>query len=215
LAQEVMTEVATELTSTSFKIERDALALEYRPDFLLPDEADRLLAVLLEGTPWQQPELVIYGKRVKVPRLTAWYGDPGATYVYSGIKNRPISWTAPLRALKGAVEAAAATHFNSVLLNLYRNGNDYMSWHRDDEPELGNSPKIASVSLGVTRRFDLRQVCSNSGQKRMTHRIELAHGSLLLMWGRTQRQWEHGIPKEPKLSEPRINLTFRMIHPGD
>jgi alkylated DNA repair dioxygenase AlkB len=206
-------ELALKTQGSSYRINRDSLDIEFWSDFLAPSRADALLGTLLAETPWQHADIAIYGRRVKMPRLTAWYGDPGATYVYSGLRNEPLPWTAALSELRADVEATAAHSFNSVLLNLYRDGNDSMGWHRDNEPELGPRPVIASVTLGATRRFQLREVHPAVAGNRKTHEIELSHGSLLVMREETQRAWEHGIPKERGVTAPRINLTFRFVEP--
>ena len=198
---------------SSFKINRDSLDIEFWSDFLTPSRADALLSTLLAETPWQHGEIVIYGRQVKMPRLTAWYGDPGASYVYSGLRNEPQPWTGALRELRAGVEATAAHTFNSVLLNCYRDGNDSMGWHRDNEPELGPRPVIASVTLGAARRFRFREVRPAVAVNRKTHEIELTHGSLLVMRGETQSAWEHGLPKVRDLNDLRINLTFRFVEP--
>lgn len=206
-------ELALRAQGSSFRINRDSLDIEFWPDFLTPTRADALLSTLLAETPWQHADIAIYGKRVKMPRLTCWYGDPGATYVYSGLRNEPRPWTPALSELRAEVETTAAHSLNSVLLNYYRDGNDYMSWHRDDEPELGPQPTIASVTLGATRRFQFREVRPAVPGNRKTHEIELTHGSLLVMRGETQQAWEHGIPKARGVADPRINLTFRSVEP--
>ena len=152
----------------------------------------------------------MYGQRIAVPRLTAWFGDPRATYSYSGITMTPEAWTPLLLELKSLVEPKAlGTPFNSVLLNLYRDGNDSVSWHSDDEPELGTNPVIASVSLGQARTFRLKHKRDDSIPP---VEIELTHGSLLVMSGALQHFWKHQLPKRKSKSlGPRINLTFRRI----
>jgi alkylated DNA repair dioxygenase AlkB len=206
-------ELALKVQGSSYRIIRDSLDIEYWPDFLTALGANALLNTLLNETPWRQAELVIYGKRVKMPRLTCWYGDPGATYVYSGLRNEPLPWTEALAELRAKVEQTTKRPFNSVLMNYYRTGDDYMSWHRDDERELGRTPDIASVSVGVTRRFQFREAKPLADVKRQTYELELTNGSLLLMRGDTQKVWEHGIPKVRNVTEPRINLTFRLVEP--
>jgi alkylated DNA repair dioxygenase AlkB len=143
-----------------------------------------------------------------IPRLTAWYGDQGKSYTYSGIEQHPEHWHPTLKLIKSKIEQIAQISFNSVLINLYRNGKDSVSWHSDDEPELGENPIIASVSFGATRRFYLRHKHSKN------HKIDidLASGSFLLMQGETQHFWQHQIAKTAKEIQPRINLTFRIIH---
>ncbi|HEX3464497.1 MAG TPA: alpha-ketoglutarate-dependent dioxygenase AlkB [Candidatus Elarobacter sp.] len=178
----------------------------YEPAFLAPAEAAALLGELLGEVTWRQEHLRIHGRAIPFPRLAAWYGDPGALYTYSGIENRPQSWTPALARLRDRLRAATGAVFNSALLNLYRTGSDSMGWHADDEPELGPQPVIASVSLGAARRFELR-----SRETGETRRVVLEHGSLLVMSGETQHCWKHQVPKEPTVRAPRINLTFRTV----
>jgi alkylated DNA repair dioxygenase AlkB len=145
------------------------------------------------------------------PRLTAWYGDATARYSYSGLDLTPQPWTPALLALRTQVEQATGVTFNSVLLNLYRTGQDSMGWHADDEPELGPEPVIASISLGATRRFRLRPRHS----QQLPHAplgLDLPSGSLLVMRGTTQQHWQHAVPKTARPVGPRLNLTFRTIH---
>ncbi|MBW4519028.1 MAG: alpha-ketoglutarate-dependent dioxygenase AlkB [Scytolyngbya sp. HA4215-MV1] len=170
-------------------------------------DADCCFQQLATEIIWRQDSITLYQKSIALPRLTAWYGDPGKTYTYSGIEMLPTPWTPTLLAIKSQVEALAGVQFNSVLLNLYRHGRDSVAWHSDDEPELGENPTIASVSLGGTRRFCLK----HRQQRHLRHHLELTHGSILLMLGCTQHYWQHQIPKTQKLVPPRINLTFRTI----
>lgn len=150
----------------------------------------------------------MYGRELLSPRLTAWYGDPGGEYSYSGVSHTPLAWTAPLLRLKHQVELATEAKFNSALLNLYRDGNDSVAWHSDDERELGPRPQIASLSLGAQRTFSLKHKA-----RRDLPRVdlELTHGSLLWMGGTCQQHWLHQIPKRKRVTEPRINVTFRWI----
>ena len=177
------------------------------PAFFSAAEADRLLRELRDTTAWRQESMRIYGKEIAFPRLTAWYGDEGTSYVYSGIKNVPLPWTPAILEVKRAVEPPADVVFNSVLLNRYRTGKDSVSWHADDEPKLGEQPVIASVSFGGTRSFQLK----HKKRKELKASIDLTHGSLLLMRGGTQANWLHQIPKTAKPVEERLNLTFRAI----
>jgi alkylated DNA repair dioxygenase AlkB len=188
-------------------VELDGGDITYLANCWSADDADRLFHAVNGVTDWRQEMIWMYGREVPVPRLTAWVGDPGKTYTYSNISLRPAPWTPPLLEIKARVEQVAATMFNSVLLNLYRTGADGVAWHSDDEPELGRAPVIASVSLGATRRFQLRQR-SNRDERCELH---LEHGSLLLMRGDTQHVWEHQVPKTAKPVDPRMNLTFRTI----
>jgi alkylated DNA repair dioxygenase AlkB len=148
----------------------------------------------------------MYGKELLFPRLTAWYGDNDKSYTFSGITLRPNDWTEELFEIKNAIEKETIDKFNSVLLNLYRSGNDSISWHTDAEKELGINPVIASVSFGDVRKFQLKH-------KETKEKIEilLTHGSLLIMQGELQHFWKHQIPKTKKTVKERINLTFRII----
>lgn len=176
--------------------------------FLSLVEANTLFDDLLRNAAWHQPEILIYGRKIKSPRLSAWYGDPGAVYRYSGTVNQPLPWLDSLQPLKQSLEVYTSSKFNSVLLNLYRDGNDAMGWHADDEPELGPFPTIASVSLGGTRRFLMKH---RKDPELSTIKFDLCHGSLLTMSGATQRNWKHSISRTRVSVEPRINLTFRRI----
>jgi alkylated DNA repair dioxygenase AlkB len=120
----------------------------------------------------------------------------------------PLPWLHPLHELRRLVSKAAGCNFNSVLVNLYRDGNDSMGWHSDNEPELGAAPVIASISLGATRDFHVR---SRRGAGDVQS-IPLTHGSLLVMHGSSQSEWQHALPRRKRVTEPRINLTFRLIH---
>lgn len=185
------------------------LQLGYQASWLSEPMASQYLDQLLAQTPWQQPQVRVYGKKYPVPRLMAWYGDAGASYGYSGLRHQPLPWTQLLARLRQQVEQACSHAFNGVLLNLYRDGQDANGWHSDDEPELGSCPLIASVSLGAARRFDLRRR-DGSGQRIS---LELAHGSLLVMAGATQQYWQHQIARTNRVREPRLNLTFRYVQP--
>jgi alkylated DNA repair dioxygenase AlkB len=166
--------------------------------------ADRLFAQLMEITSWRQEEATVMGRRLPIPRLTAWHGERG--YVYSGIRMEPASWNEPLLELKQVAERLAGQAFNSVLLNLYRDGRDSVSWHADNEPGLGREPVIASLSLGASRRFQLKH-----RKTKELIGLDLPHGSCLVMAGATQHRWLHQIPKTTREIGPRINLTFRRM----
>lgn len=182
--------------------------LRFLPDWLDASRADRWLAALLAETPWEQPQVRLYGRSFAVPRLVAWYGDPEARYRYSGLSHEPLPWTPLLAEIRRAVEEAVGQPLNGVLLNLYRDGRDSMGWHSDDETELGRNPLIASLSLGGARRFDLRR----AGQGRIEHSLWLGHGSLLVMADATQHHWQHQVAKTRRPCAPRLNLTFRRVH---
>jgi len=156
---------------------------------------------------WKQEPIKIMGKEILQPRLTAWYADQGITYSYSGIKMLPAHWNYELLEIKQLIETLSGETFNSALLNLYRDENDSMGWHRDNEKSLGINPVIASVSFGAARTFSLK----HKEDKKHTSKLILTSGSLLLMKGDTQHYWYHCVPKEKAVSEPRINITFRRI----
>ena len=183
--------------------------LHYRPQFFPKPTADRLLQELIEKIEWTQNKIRFYGKESLVPRLEAWYGDPGKSYAYSGIQMNPKPWTKELVEIKEAIEKEASVPFNSVLINYYRDGKDRVAWHSDDEKELGQNPIIGSVSLGAERKFKLRH--KKYKENGLKAEIMLQHGSFLLMKGPTQHHWMHEIPRTAKPIGPRINLTFRII----
>ena len=192
----------TGTTLTAIPIEDGALSM--LAQLPMPLSNDEILARLIAETPWRADTVVVYGKRYLQPRLTAWYGE--ASYTYSGLTLDPLPWTPLLEALRAAVERATGGRYNSVLLNYYRDGADSMGMHSDDEPELGPQPVIASLSYGATRTFILRHK-----RTRRTVKVDLTDGSLLLMAGDLQANWQHGINKTAKVVGPRLNLTFRYV----
>ncbi|ATL75925.1 2OG-Fe(II) oxygenase [Chryseobacterium piperi] len=181
--------------------------LEYTEHFLQEHEATALERKLMETVSWNQTTQKMYDKVVMTPRLTAWFGDEGKSYELGGSRIKVNSWPPELVSLKQKIEAFTGYRFNSVLLNLYRDGNDSVAWHRDKDNELGERPVIASVSLGQVRNFDFRKVDDH----RQKYSLSLPHGSLLIMKGNLQVHWEHRIAKSAKPMKPRINLTFRLI----
>jgi alkylated DNA repair dioxygenase AlkB len=164
---------------------------------------------LLEGLRaahwWEQRKFRFGGRDVLQPRLTAWWGDTGASYVYSGIVRDPQPWPDWMRDLRERIEDAIGARFNSCLGNLYRDGHDSVALHADDEPELGPEPTIASLSLGASRRFQLRHPTAAPID------LTLDDGDLLVMSGPMQREWKHGVPKMARVHGPRVNLTFRWV----
>ena len=169
-------------------------------------KATLLFTELLENISWEHDELVIYGKHITTKRKTAWYGDNALKYSYSNTTKTALPWIPALIGLKKLVEERSQATFNSCLLNLYHTGEEGMAWHSDDEKELGSKPIIASVSLGAERKFVFKHKVSKES---VSHHLE--QGSLLLMKGSTQQHWQHSLPKTKKVTEPRINLTFRTI----
>jgi alkylated DNA repair dioxygenase AlkB len=183
--------------------------IDYQEDFLSTEEADRLFLALEATMNWHEEFIRMAGRSSRVPRSVAWHGDADAVYRYSGVRHEPRPWTTDLWALKSRLEAVCGQRFNSVLGNRYADGQDAMGWHADNEPELGPAPVIASLSLGAERRFDIRHNTS-----RKIRHLPLSHGSLLTMSGSFQFHWQHRIPRQTAITAPRINLTFRLIHPN-
>ena len=177
----------------------------YRTGFFNSAECEQMFRSINDETPWEARNIILFGKEVPQPRLACWYGD--LAYSYSGITLDPRPMTPTLLEIKQRCEEATSTQFNSVLVNLYRDGQDSMGLHADDEPELGSEPVIASVSFGAERNFRLRHRLTKELQQ-----VSLASGSLLVMSGLSQACWMHDIPKTRKFVEPRINLTFRYIN---
>ena len=168
-------------------------------------EKEQLQSILFENIQWQHNQIQLFGKKIYEPRFSAWYGNKA--YTYSGVERRPTSWTPVLLQIKNKIEQVSGERFNAVLLNWYRDGLDSMGMHADDEKELGKYPTIASVSFGAEREFRLQR------KKNKAHQIklQLTNSSLLVMKGGLQHHWKHGIPKQKRIKEPRVNLTFRKI----
>ncbi|MEW6735098.1 MAG: alpha-ketoglutarate-dependent dioxygenase AlkB [Acidobacteriota bacterium] len=196
------------LTQTTIRLPMPDADVTYYPHFFTDRESDLFFQELLDTIDWQHEKIRLFNKEILQPRLTAWYGDIGKAYTYSGITMQPHLWTPTLLTIKEKIETFTNANFNSVLLNLYRDGKDSVAWHSDDEPELRTNPIIASVSLGSERVFQLRHKL-NKNLARIS--FPLAKGSLLIMQGTTQHYWQHQIPKTAKAVQPRINLTFRVV----
>lgn len=181
--------------------------IDYYPNFFDKNRADDFFLKLQKEIPWQQDDITVFGKTYPQPRLTALFGNEGKPYAYSNIVMNPHPWNPLLMFIKNKIEEICLENFTTVLLNYYRDGKDSNGWHADNEKELGRNPVIASISFGAERFFHL-QHNTLKGQKL---KINLEHGSLLLMKGSTQHFWKHQIPKTSKIIGPRINLTFRII----
>lgn len=178
------------------------------PDFLRPAFADSLYHTLLATHSWPANHYTVYGRRFELPRLQTWHADPGIVYSFSNNLLATHSWTPLLTALRQQIEDFLQQPFNAVLVNYYRNGNDYVGWHSDDEAELGAEPQIASLSLGAARLFSYRRLDGSD-----TASVLARHGSLLVMGPGFQQQWQHAVLPEPELQRGRINLTFRQVLP--
>lgn len=182
--------------------------LLYHPAFFDKAESDRIFKTLLETIEWKQDKIMMYGKELPLPRLSAWYGDNNKPYTYSGITLNPLPWTDELLLIKEKIEVEAKVKFSSVLINRYRDGQDYVGWHTDAEKELGKNPIIGSVNFGATRKFQLRRIDDHKEK----FEVELKHGTFLVMGGATQHYWQHQVPKTALKIGERLNLTFRVIY---
>lgn len=198
-------------------IQRPGLILRHwprwlsQPELWLPDPLSWLQR-LEQEVPWRQERITLWGRTHPLPRLTCWMGDHGCSYTYSGVRNVVVPWTAAVQELRHRVEEQVGWRFNSLLLNLYRDGRDKLDWHADDEPEIDPAAPIASLSLGACRSFRLRP---NRADRTAadTLSFELGQGDLLVMDPPTQQHWQHQVPQRLRLSATRLNLTFRSIRP--
>jgi alkylated DNA repair dioxygenase AlkB len=182
--------------------------VEYLPGVLSEQFSAHLMNQLQTSLMWESDQLMMFGKKVTTRRKVAWVGDPSCSYTYSGVKKIPQSWTPELLSIKSQLEGLAQSAFNSCLLNLYHDGDDGMGWHSDDEKELDANSPIASLSLGARRKFAFRHK-----EDKTTIPLYLEDGSVLIMRSPTQQFWQHALLKTKTVSMPRINLTFRKIHP--
>ena len=181
--------------------------IKYYPNFLNTKEADLYLEQLTKETPWRNDPINVFGKTYPQPRMTSLHGHTTDSYGYSGIVMQPNPMRKPLLDIEQKLQAFTKETFTTVLLNLYRDGQDSNGWHADNEKEFGVNPVIASISLGASRYFHLK----HNSDKSQRLKLELTHGSLLLMEGATQHFWKHQIAKTAKKVGPRINLTFRKV----
>ena len=178
----------------------------YFSDLWSEDIAQLYFVSLLDQIPWEHDEVIMFGKKIVTRRKVAWYGDSNFKYTYSQVAKVAEIWTPTLLVIKDKVEEHAHESFNSCLLNLYHNGSEAMSWHTDNEKMLRKEGTIASVSFGVERRFDFKHKVSSGIVS-----LNLEHGSLLLMKGKTQQNWLHRLPPAKKALGARVNLTFRQF----
>ena len=179
----------------------------YVPHFV---EASAMLCERLDADlEWRDENIRLFGRSIRAPRRSACYGDAGVVYRYSNVAHAARPWPPLIRDLHSRLQRCIGARFNFVLANRYRDGSDSMGWHSDDERELGPSPIIASISFGATRPFRFR-ARDDSGRRAA---VALECGSLLLMWGRSQRCWQHALPKVRAATGLRINLTFRDVRP--
>jgi len=181
--------------------------IRYLPHFLDPEVANSAFDILLDELEWRQHYIKIFGKLLPQPRLTALYGINDQSYTYSNLTLKPLNFTPKLLEIHQILNELTKINFTHCLANLYRDGNDSMGWHADDEKVLGKNPVIASVNLGAARKFQLKHIYDSN----LKYQLNLGHGSLLLMMGTTQHFWKHQLPKTKKPISPRINLTFRTL----
>lgn len=181
--------------------------LVYLPSFFSKQESDSYFEIIKTETNWLHDAITVFSKTYKQPRLTALFGESDQPYSYSNIVMYPDPFNKTLQLIKHKVENFSNYKFNTLLVNLYRDGNDSNGWHADNEKELGTNPLIASVSFGETRPFHFK----HRNLKDQRHKLNLEHGSLLLMKGEMQHHWLHQIAKTKKQIKPRINLTFRKL----
>lgn len=183
----------------------------YYDNCISEEKANALFHYLMKNMNWQQPALSMYGKQVLIPRKQVYMADTATDYAYSGMALKVESWDPILEKFAARLTKQFEVPFNAVLINWYRDGNDSVGWHADDEPELGSSPVIASISLGDERLFKIKDVVNHKNFE-----LKLNSGSCLLMSGSSQSQYQHCLPKMANSNigntvRGRINLTFRYI----
>lgn len=190
---------------------RPGLRLRVAKGWASAAQATRWLEELAQETPWKQEFVTVFGRRHPMPRRTCWMADPGCGYRYSELENVIEPWSRAASEIRERVSAACGVEFNSVLLNLYRDGHDSMGWHSDDERELDPQASIASLSLGVARTLRFRA----RGGASEPLSLELEHGDLLVMEPPTQLRWQHALPRRLRVRDARINLTLRRVVPRE
>ena len=182
------------------------LKIRVQEAFFTTVESKKLLENFIDALPWESMKIKMFGRDVVIPRLQCWIGDEGCNYSYSGKKLHRQDWTKELLMIKNKISQQAGLEFNSVLANYYRDGQDSMGWHADDEKELGKNPTIAALSFGGERDLVFKNILSKE-----TLAIPQLSGALIIIDGQTQQYWQHSIKKTKKFISPRINLTFRNI----
>lgn len=183
--------------------------VDFYPQFLTERESQDLFERICSTEKLDQNEIVLFGKKIKVPRLEAYFALNGETYGYSGQELAVNRFPSYLNELRLRVEQKTGQAYNALLINYYRDGQDSNGWHADNEKSLGKNPSIASLSLGAGRRFEFKHLTTGTRQK-----ILLTNGSLLHMHGAIQHHYKHQLPKMPGLAQARLNLTFRWVQPS-
>lgn len=197
-------------------ISAPGLTLRHWPGWLAPATADPLMDHLLNAVTWRQEEIRLFGRTHAIPRLTSWMADPGLRYRYSGLEQQPQHWLEALLQLRQRLEQLCGHPLNSLLLNHYRDGHDAMGCHADDEPELVPEASIVSLSLGVCRSLRFKpKPRSGLAAHQPSQVVDLCHGDLLLMDAPTQQHWLHEVPRRRRLTQSRLNLTYRRLRAPD
>ena len=176
--------------------------LVYWPGFITRPQA--FYAYALRTFAWQQRQITLFGRRYWQPRWLAYYGEK--PYRYSGDQLLASDYPWRLAVLLAALNQRLDASFNSVLVYYYRDQNDSMGWHADNERQLGTDPCLLSISLGAARELRFRR-----NDRQQQFRLLLESGSLLMMGGALQQHWQHAILKQRQAVEGRINLTFRQL----
>ncbi len=180
---------------------------DYCPSFLYSNLADKAFLSAVTTIPWRQERIVVYGRRLDVPRRSAWFSCNGHSYTYSNIVHEPQEFPDFLETIRQQLEDQTGYRFNSVLANLYENGQYSVGWHADNEPELGSEVNIASFSLGANRKLRLR----HRSRRDLRLSVTLEHNSLLMMCAPMQDYWLHELPKTSRDVGPRVNFSFRNV----
>lgn len=180
--------------------------LEYEAGFLNKAKADELFAHCVDELPWREELVQMFGQTFIAPRLSCAIADEGCTYRYRGSQNESIRFSHQLDGLRVKLQDQLQVPFNYVLATQYRNGDDYVGWHADDERDLVPGQTIANVSLGEARDFRIK---SRDGS--FDERVTTEHGSLLLMYGEILRTTKHSLIRTRRLIGPRVVLSFREV----
>ena len=180
--------------------------VNYHPFAFSKEEIESHFHDLSNEIIWQQDVVKLFGKTYITDRKVAWYAEKPFIYRYSGQSKIALPFSPTLLDIKSRVEKLTGSEYDACLLNYYHNGSEGMGWHSDNEKSIRPNSSIASVSLGVTRKFQFKH--KTQGLKLD---LILDSGSVLDMRGETQEFWMHALPKSKKVLGTRINLTFRKM----
>ncbi len=184
----------------------DGIALYY-DKIIADDQVKQLYDALFNNIHWENERVIMFGKEIITKRKVAFFSDPSISYRYASKTKIGLPWTITLLTIKNTIESITKESYNACLLNLYHNGEESMGWHSDNEKEIITNSSIASLSLGASRKFSFK-----NKETKESVSIELANGSLLEMKGSVQTHWWHALLKSKKVTDARINLTFRQMH---